>query len=76
MSVKGRATGLKLGCAHCRQPYVNTVLFYSVSVGFFVYITIVLLADARHKGVAFPLGSLAELVRGPAAPPAPEAACA
>ena len=50
------------------------MLFYSVSVGYFVYITIVLLADGRHKGVDFPLGSVAELVRGPAAPPEPEKA--
>lgn len=60
----------------CRQPYINSVLFYSVSAAFLAYIAFVLSADARHKGVAFPFGSLPSLFRGPADTPEPAASCA
>ena len=42
----------------CRQPYISDLLFYGVSASFLAYITFVLSADARHKGVSFPFGSL------------------
>ena len=60
--LKGRALCL------CRQPYVGDVLFYSVTAAFVGCVLVVLSADARSKGVSFPLGSIASLFASPQEP--------
>ena len=49
----------------CRLPYISGVLFYSATVVFFSYVIFVLSADARNKGVSFPLGPFPMLLKGP-----------
>ena len=48
-----------------RQPYVGDLLFYSVTAAFVSCVLVVLSADARSKGVSFPLGSIASLFTSP-----------
>ncbi len=48
-----------------RQPYVGDLLFYSITAAFVTCVLVVLSADARSKGVSFPLGSITSLFTSP-----------
>ena len=48
----------------CRQAYISNTLFYISTIALLLYLVYVLLADARHKGVSFPLGPFQQLLHG------------